>query len=61
MDITEALTKSSNPRYYCDALKRRKNELSTDCLQLILGAAYIFLQFDVFMIKKQSKQMFIFS
>lgn len=29
MDIAEALTKSSNPRSYWNALKRRKNELST--------------------------------
>ena len=28
-DIAEALTKSSNPRSYWNALKRRKGELST--------------------------------
>lgn len=38
MDIAEALTKSSNPRSYWNALKRRKNELSTICRQLKLKA-----------------------
>lgn len=39
MDIAEALTKSSNSRSYWNALKRRKNELSTNCRQLKLTAA----------------------
>lgn len=38
-DIAEALTKSSNPRSYWNALKRRKGELSTICRQLKLTAA----------------------
>ena len=38
MDIAEALTKSSNPRSYWNALKWRKNELSTICRQLKLKA-----------------------
>ena len=38
VDIAEALTKSSNPRVYWNALKRRKNELSTICKQLKLKA-----------------------
>jgi len=38
MDIAEALTKSSNPRSYWNALKRRKIELSTICRQLKLKA-----------------------
>ncbi|MBO4989653.1 MAG: Fic family protein [Clostridia bacterium] len=38
VDIAEALTKSSNPRVYWNALKRRKNELSTICRQLKLKA-----------------------
>ena len=38
VDIAEALTKSSNPRSYWNALKRRKNELSTICRQLKLKA-----------------------
>ncbi len=37
-DIAEALTKSSNPRSYWNAFKRRKNELSTICRQLKLKA-----------------------
>lgn len=45
MDIAEALTKSQNPRSYWNALKRRKNELSTICRQLKLtakdGKAYL--------------------
>lgn len=39
IDIAEALTKSSNPRSYWNALKRRKGELSTICRQLKLTAA----------------------
>lgn len=39
MDIAAALTKSSNPRSYWNALKRRKNELSTICRQLKLTAS----------------------
>ena len=39
MDIAEALTKSSNPRSYWNALKRRKNELSTICRRLKLKAS----------------------
>ena len=38
MDIAEALTKSKNPRSYWNAIKRRKNELSTICRQLKLKA-----------------------
>ena len=38
VDIAEALTKSSNPRIYWNALKRRKDELSTICKQLKLKA-----------------------
>lgn len=38
MDIAEALTQSSNPRSYWNALKRRKNQLSTICRQLKLKA-----------------------
>lgn len=38
MDIAEALTKSKNPRSYWNAIKRRKNELSTICRQLKLTA-----------------------
>ncbi len=38
MDIAEALTKSKNPRSYWNALKRRKNELTTICKQLKLKA-----------------------
>ena len=38
MDIAEALTKSNNPRSYWNAIKRRKNELSTICRQLKLRA-----------------------
>lgn len=38
-DIAEALTKSSNPRSYWNALKRRKGELSTICRQLKLTAS----------------------
>jgi len=38
-DIAEALTKSKNPRSYWNALKRRKNELSTICRQLKLKAS----------------------
>lgn len=38
VDIAEALTKSSNPRVYWNALKRRKNELSAICRQLKLKA-----------------------
>ncbi len=38
MDIVGALTKSSNPRVYWNALKRRKSELSTICRQLKLKA-----------------------
>lgn len=38
-DIAEALTKSSNPRSYWNALKRRKSELSTNCRQLKLTAS----------------------
>ncbi len=38
MDIAQALTKSTNPRSYWNALKRRKNELSTICRQLKLKA-----------------------
>lgn len=38
VDITEALTKSTNPRSYWNALKRRKSELSTICRQLKLRA-----------------------
>ena len=38
MDVSEALTKSKNPRSYWNALKRRKNELSTICRQLKLKA-----------------------
>lgn len=37
-DIAEALTKSKNSRSYWNALKRRKNELSTICRQLKLKA-----------------------
>ena len=37
-DIAEALTKSKNPRSYWNAIKRRKNELSTICHQLKLKA-----------------------
>ncbi len=37
-DIAEALTKSSNPRSYWNAFKRRKSELSTICRQLKLKA-----------------------
>lgn len=37
-DIAEALTKSKNPRSYWNAIKRRKNELSTICRQLKLKA-----------------------
>ncbi len=44
-DIAEALTKSKNPRSYWNALKRRKNQLSTNCRQLKLkandGKAYL--------------------
>ena len=39
MDIAEALTKSTNPRSYWNALKRRKGELSTICRQLKLTAS----------------------
>lgn len=39
MDIAEALTKSTNPRSYWNALKRRKKELSTICRQLKLKAS----------------------
>ncbi len=39
MDIAEALTKSSNPRSYWNALKRRKSQLSTVCRQLKLKAS----------------------
>ena len=39
MDIVEALTGSKNPRSYWYALKKRKNELSTNCRQLKLTAA----------------------
>ena len=38
MDIAEALTKSTNPRKYWNALKHRRNELSTICRQLKLKA-----------------------
>ncbi len=38
-DIAEALTKSKNPRSYWNALKRRKNQLSTICRQLKLKAS----------------------
>ncbi len=38
MDIAEALTKTKNPRSYWNAIKRRKNELSTICRQLKLKA-----------------------
>lgn len=45
MDIAEALTKSSNPRSYWNALKRRNIQLSTICRQLKLtakdGKAYL--------------------
>ena len=37
-DITEALTKSKNPRSYWNKIKSRKNELSTICRQLKLKA-----------------------
>ena len=39
VDIAEALTGSRNPRVYWNALKHRKNELSTICRQLKLRAA----------------------
>ena len=39
MDIAEALTKSTNPRSYWNALKHRKGELSTICRQLKLTAS----------------------
>ncbi len=38
MDIAEALTGSKNPRSYWNAVKRRKDELSTICRQLKLRA-----------------------
>ena len=38
VDIAEALTKSTNPRSYWNAVKRRKSELSTICRQLKLKA-----------------------
>lgn len=38
MDVAEALTKSSNPRSYWNAIKRRKNQLSTICRQLKMTA-----------------------
>ena len=38
-DIVEALTGSKRPRVYWNALKNRKNELSTNCRQLKLTAA----------------------
>lgn len=38
MDIAEALTGSTNPRSYWNAIKRRKSELSTICRQLKLRA-----------------------
>ena len=37
-DISEALTKSKNPRSYWNKIKSRKNELSTICRQLKLKA-----------------------
>lgn len=37
-DIVEALTGSKNPRSYWNALKKRKNELSTNCRQLKMRA-----------------------
>lgn len=38
VDVAEALTKSTNPRSYWNAVKRRRSELSTICRQLKLRA-----------------------
>lgn len=39
VDITQAITKSNNPRGYWNAVKRRKNQLSTICRQLKMQSA----------------------